>query len=161
MLEDAAFWATVGLILFLAVVLYLKVPAMLAKTLDERAAEIRNELEEARKLREEAQELMAEYQRRRKAAEREAEDIIEAARHEAQLFAAESARRTEEMVARRTTMAEEKIARAEAQAMADVRSAAIDVAIAAAERVISDKVKGPADDRFLKNSIEEIKSRLQ
>ena len=75
---DATFWALVALIIFLAVVVYLKVPGMIGKSLDDRAEKIRNELEEARKLREEAQALLAEYQKKRKEAEKEAGDIVEA-----------------------------------------------------------------------------------
>nr|MBA3447540.1 ATP F0F1 synthase subunit B [Pseudaminobacter sp.] len=71
---DATFWATVALIIFLAVVFYMKAPAMITKSLDQRADRIRDELEEARRLREEAQQLLAEYQRKRKEAEKEASD---------------------------------------------------------------------------------------
>lgn len=160
MVLDATFWALIGLIIFLVLVVYLKVPAMLAKSLDARAEKIRDELEEARRLREEAQELLAEYQRKRKAAEAEAEDIVAAAKHEAVLFAEESARKTEEFVARRTAMAEQKIAQAETQAIADVRSIAVDIAVAAAEKLIAEKVTGAAASKIIDNSIAEVKNRL-
>ena len=135
---DATFWAFVSLLIFFGVIVYFKVPGMLSKSLDSRADKIRDELEEARRLREEAQELLAEYQRKRKAAEVEAEEIVAAAKNEAVLFAEESARKTEEFVARRTAMAEQKIAQAESQAVADVRSVAVDIAVAAAEKLIAD-----------------------
>jgi F0F1-type ATP synthase membrane subunit b/b' len=73
---DATFWALVGLVIFLGIVVYVKVPGMIAKALDKRADKIRNELEEARKLREEAQALLAEYQKKRKEAEKEAAEIV-------------------------------------------------------------------------------------
>ena len=63
---DATFWAMVALFVFLAFVLYLKVPAIVTKSLDERAVNIRDELDEARKLREEAQTVLASYRRKRK-----------------------------------------------------------------------------------------------
>ena len=66
---DATFWALIALILFLALIAYMKVPGMIAKSLDGRADKIRNELDEARRLREEAQQLLAEYQRKRKDAD--------------------------------------------------------------------------------------------
>ena len=74
---DATAWSLVGLILFLALVLYLKVPAMVTKGLDERSEKIRKDLDEARELREEAQNLLAEYQAKRQAAEKEAEGALE------------------------------------------------------------------------------------
>ena len=63
---DQTFFAFVGLLIFLGIVVYLKVPGMMAKSLDDRADQIRNELAEAKRLREEAQHLLAEYQRKRK-----------------------------------------------------------------------------------------------
>ena len=80
---DATFWALISFILFFGVLAYYKVPAIMAAALDKRADQIRNELEQAKKLREEAQQLLAEYQRKRKEAEAEAETILRAAEREA------------------------------------------------------------------------------
>lgn len=102
---DATFWATVALVLFLAIVFYLKVPGMIGRSLDSRAAKIANELEEARKLREESQQLLAEFQRKRKEAEKEAGEIVEAARREAASLVQDAHKKSEEYVARRTAMA--------------------------------------------------------
>ena len=157
---DATFWALIGLLIFLGLVVYLKVPGMLAKSLDARADKIRDELEEARRLREEAQELFAEYQRKRKAAETEAEEIIAAAKNEAVLFAEESAKKTEEFVARRTAMAEQKIAQAEADALAQVRSTAVNVAVAAAEKLMGTKVDAAKHGQLFTKSLADIKARL-
>ena len=72
----ASVWATVALVIFIGLLVWLKVPAAIAKSLDARADKIRNDLDEARKLREEAQQVLAEYQRKRKEAEEEAEKQI-------------------------------------------------------------------------------------
>ena len=157
---DATFWATVALVIFLALVIYLKVPGMVTKSLDDRAERVRDELEEARKLREEAQGLLAEYQRKRKEAEQEAGEIVAAAKREAEALATDAARKTDEFVERRTQVAEQKIAQAEAQALADVRARAIEVAVAAAEQILADKVTGKVADGLVKSGIAEVKSRL-
>ena len=157
---DATFWALVALIIFLGVVVYLKVPGMLTKNLDERADNIRNDLEEARRLREEAQELLAEYQRKRKEAEQEASDIVAAAERDAELMAKEAEEKTADFVARRTAMAEQKIAQAQAQAVADVRASAVEIAIAAAGKIVEGKVSGATADKLIKDSIAEVKARL-
>ena len=94
---DATFWALVALVIFLGIVIYMKVPGMITKAFDDRAGKIRNELEEARKLREEAQALLAEYQRKRKEAEEEAAEIVDAAKREAEMITAEAARRARNM----------------------------------------------------------------
>lgn len=157
---DATFWALVGLVIFLAIVVYLKVPGMVAKSLDERAAKISKELEEARTLREEAQALLAEYHRKRKEAEKEASDIVAAAGREANAIVEDAKKKTEEYVARRNKLAEQKIASAEAEAIKEVRTAAVELAVAAASRIIADKVDAKASATFFKDSLEQVKSRL-
>lgn len=157
---DATFWATVALFVFLGVVIYLKVPGMVGKNLDDRADAIRDELNEAKKLREEAQTILADYQRKRKEAESEAEDIIAGARHEAEALSAEARQKTEEFVTRRTAMAENKIAQAEAQAVSDVKSAAAELAITAAQSIVATKMTASSADKLISSSISEIKTRL-
>jgi F-type H+-transporting ATPase subunit b len=113
---------------------------MIGGALDKRADQIRNELEEAKKLREEAQQLLAEYQRKRKEAESEAESILSAAEREAAALREDAKAKTEEYVSRRTAMAEQKIRQAEADAINEVRASAVDLAIVAAEKLIASKV---------------------
>jgi F-type H+-transporting ATPase subunit b len=157
---DATFWALVALVIFIGLMVYLKVPATMAKSLDTRADRIRKDLEEARRLRDEARELLAQYERRRKEAEAEAQQIVAAAKHEADLITSEARTKTEEFVARRTAMAEQKIAQAEAQAIADVKSTAVDLAIEAAHKLIASKASGKTAEALVANSISEIKSKL-
>ncbi|WP_040854805.1 F0F1 ATP synthase subunit B [Phyllobacterium sp. YR531] len=157
---DATFYALVGLILFLALVVYLKVPGVVGKSLDARADKIRDELEEARRLREEAQSLLAEYQRKRKEAEKEASDIVAIAQREAQGLLEEAKKKTEDYVARRNKLAEQKIAQAEVEAVNEVRSSAVDIAVAAASKILSEKVDAKTSADLFKSSLSEVKSRL-
>ncbi|HEV7433712.1 MAG TPA: F0F1 ATP synthase subunit B [Pseudorhizobium sp.] len=157
---DATFFALVGLILFFVLLVYLKVPGMIGKSLDERSNNIRNELAEAKRLREEAQQLLAEYQRKRKEAEAEAAQIVAAAEREAAMMTEEAKQKTEEFVARRTALSEQKIQQAEADAIAAVRSAAVDLAISAAEDVIAKKIDADKQDALFKDSLNKVQSRL-
>lgn len=157
---DATFWATVALVIFLCVVLYLKVPNMVTKSLDERTDKIRDELEEARKLREEAQALLVGYQTKRKQAEEEAQEIVAAAKREAVAFAKDAEAKTAEFVKRRTALAEQKIEQAEASALAEVRVSAVEVAVAAAEKLITQKMTASTSSALIKDSIAQVKSKL-
>jgi F-type H+-transporting ATPase subunit b len=157
---DATFWATIALVIFLAIVVYIGVPGMIGRSLDQRAERIRNDIEEARKLREEAQQLLAEYQRKRKEAEQEAGDIVAAAKREADMLVEEAKQRTEEYVARRTTLAEQKIAQAERDAVNEVRASAVDIAVAAAGKVLADKVDAKADAALFKAALADVKQHL-
>jgi len=154
-------WVLVSFLGFVALIVYYKVPGQVTKALDSRADRIRAELEEAQKLREEAQTLLADYQRKRREAEQEAEGIISLAREEAERLKVEAREQMEELVARRSKMAELKISQAEEQAVADVRTAAADAAIAAAEKVIAAKVSGKAAADLVSASIAQVKDRLQ
>jgi len=160
MVFDATFFALVGLILFLALVVYLKVPGMAARSLDERAGQIREDLAQAKRLREEAQQLLAEYQAKRKEAEADAATIVAAAEREAAMLTAEAKVKTEEFVARRTALSEQKIKQAETEAVTAVRAAAVDLAIAASEKYIATKADAQVQQTLFQNALGEIKARM-
>jgi F-type H+-transporting ATPase subunit b len=160
MLRSAEFWVAVAFLAFLAILAWYKVPALLAKALDDRAAAIRNELDEARRLREEAQALLADYQKKHRNAGQEAEAIVEQARREAEAFAGETRRALSETVRRRSQQAEERIARAEAAAVDEVRAAAVDMAMAAAEKILREQASGAAGAQLIDDSIRGLKGRL-
>jgi F-type H+-transporting ATPase subunit b len=150
----------VAFVAFVLILLYYKVPALIAKTLDDRATAIRKELDEARRLREEAQDLLADYQRKHRNAGQEAESIVEQARREAEAFASETRKSLAEAVERRRKQAEDRIARAEAQAVEDVRAAAVDMAVAAAEKILREKAAGAGGAALIDESIRTLKTRL-
>ena len=160
MLFDPETWVALAFIVFVAGLGYLGVHRMIAKSLDERSGRIKAELDEARKLKEEAAQLLADYQRKRQEAEGEAQQIIAGAKAEAERLAAEAKTKIEEFVARRTKMAETKIAQAEAQATADVRSAAADAAVAAAEKILTQETKGKLASELVAKGIEDLRSKL-
>ena len=160
MLRTAEFWVAVSFVGFLAIMAYYKVPALIAKALDDRAAAIRKELDEARRLRDEAQNLLNDYQKKYRNAGLEAESIIEQARGAAEAYAKETRASLAESLDRRTRQAEEKIARAEAQAVDEVRAAAVDTALAAAERILREKASGATGAALIDDSIRNLKGRL-
>jgi F-type H+-transporting ATPase subunit b len=160
LLAEAEFWVAVAFVIFIGVLVRLGAPRVIAGALDDRAARIKAELDEATRLRTEAQALLADYQRRRQEADREAEAIIVAARGEAERLAADAKTKVEEFVARRTKTAETKIAQAEAQAVADVRAAAADAAVAAAEKILSETAKGKVGDDLITRGIADLKTKL-
>jgi F-type H+-transporting ATPase subunit b len=159
MLEAEA-WVAVAFVIFLGLLVYLGAHRRVIDGIDQRQARIKTELDEARRLREEAQALLAEYQRKHGEADREAEAIIASANVEAERLAAEGKARMEDFVTRRTKMAETKIAQAEAQALAEVRSAAADAAVAAAEKILSTATKGKIADDLLARGIADLRKRF-
>jgi F-type H+-transporting ATPase subunit b len=158
--HEAETWVLVAFILFVAVLVYLKVPGKVATMLDDRASKIASELAEAKRLREEAQALLAEYQKKRVDAERDAVNIIEQAKREAEAFAHEARAKLSETLDRRGRQAEQKIAQAEAQAIKEVRNIATDLAVAAAGHLIGTTAKGQTGTKLVEDSISQVKSKL-
>jgi len=157
---EAEFWVAAAFVLFLGVLAYFRVHKVLVDGLDQRTARIKAELDEARRLKDEAQTLLAAYKNKQHEAEQEAEAIIAGAKAEAERIAAEAKTKIEDLLSRRTKMAENKIAQAEAQALADVRAAAADAAVAAAEKILSKTVKGKLADDLINKGVEDLKSKL-
>jgi F-type H+-transporting ATPase subunit b len=137
---DNSFFAMVALVIFLGLMLFFGVHRIIAKMLDGKIAEIENDIAEAKRLRQEAANLLVEYEQKRVAAEREAEGIVTAAREEATRLTAEAQTSLADLVARRTKAVEDKIAQAEAQAIAEVRARSADIAIEAARVVLSEEM---------------------
>jgi F-type H+-transporting ATPase subunit b len=157
---EAEFWVVVAFVIFVGVLIKVGAHRMIVDALDGRAARIKSEFDEARRVRDEAEALLAEYKRKRGEADREAEAIVSAARDEAERVAAEARTKVEEFVARRTKMAETKIAQAEAQAVADVRAAAADAAVAAAEKILTETAKGKVGEDLIAQGIRDLKAKL-
>jgi len=160
MFSEPHFWTGVAFLGFIAVLLYYRVPGLITKHLDARSEAIRRELDDARRLRQDAQELLADYQRKTREAGREAEAIIEQARRDSAAIGEETRAGLKETLERRTRLAEEKIARAEAQAVNEVRAAAVDSAIAAAERILRAKITGDTAAALVDQGIKELRGKL-
>lgn len=156
---DNSFWATVGLFIFIGLMLYLGVPKMIASMLDKKIKQIEDDLNEAKRLREEAQAMLADYERKRKAAESEAEEIVTAAKEEADRLAEEAAASLEDLVNRRTRAVEEKIAQAEAQALGEVRARSADVAVEAARAILTKQMAEKGND-LVDQSIKDVAAKL-
>jgi F-type H+-transporting ATPase subunit b len=160
MFDDPEFWVALAFVIFIGVLVKFGVPKMALSALDERSDRIKQALDEAQRLRSEAEAVLAQYQKKRVEAETEARAIIVNARVEAERLAGEAKGKVEEFIARRTKMAESKIAQAEAQALADVRAAAADAAVAAAEKILSDTAKGNVGDDLITQGVQELKAKL-
>ncbi|HEX6860618.1 MAG TPA: F0F1 ATP synthase subunit B [Caulobacteraceae bacterium] len=159
---EAEFWVGVGLVIFLGIVIFVaKAPKAIAGALDEKAGKIQTDLNEAARIRAEAETMLAEIRAQREQAERQAADMLAAARADAERMAAEAKARLDEQVKRRADLAERKIATAEAQAAADVKAAAADLAAQAAEQVLAARIAGAKSDPSVDTAIGQLAERLQ
>ena len=150
----------IGFILFLALLFYFNVPAMILKMLDDRAETIRSELDEARNLRDEAQAVLAAYERKSREVAEQSQRIIDHAREEARLAADAAKDDHTQSIARRLTAAEEQITSAEEKATRELRNRAVDVAIAAAAKILADSTTATEANKRIDAAIAEVESRV-
>ncbi len=153
-------FVALSFLIFIAVLLYLKVPRLIAGALDARTIKIRAELDEAKRLRADAEALLAGYQAKAATAAHDAEGILNGARHEAANIVADAHAQAEASIVRRTRMAETKIAAATRAAEAEVRAHAVDIATAAARRLITEGSDASEQARLTSAAISELKRRL-
>jgi F-type H+-transporting ATPase subunit b len=159
-MPEAEAWVAIAFVLFLGLLVYMGAHRRVLGSIDARRARIKAELDEAVRLREEAQAVLVEFERKAHEAESEAAAIVAGAKAEAERLAAEAKTRMEDFVARRTKMAEAKIAQAEAQALADVRAAAADTAVAAAEKILAAAAKGRVAEDLMAKGIEDLRKKF-
>ena len=160
LLHEPEFWVAVGFVMVIALLLWKGVPGMVGKMLDQRAAVIAAELEEARRLRTEAAALLADYQKRAAGAEAEARSIVAAATAEAAQFQKDSRAALEAQIARRAAAAQDKIAQAEAAALNEIRGLAADTAVNAAQKLIAARLDEARAKDLITDSIKGLGDKL-
>lgn len=159
-LGDPTTWVFIAVVLFLLALLYFGIHKKIAGALDARSNAIRDELDEARRLREEAQALLASYQRKQKEAEEQAEEIVKQARSDAENMATQARKDLAERLERRAAQAEAKIANAEAQAMGEVKAKAADMALNTAETLLRTKLTAADKSKLIQDGIKQMGATL-
>jgi F-type H+-transporting ATPase subunit b len=159
-LRNTDFVVLLAFLVFLAILLYYRVPAQVAGMLDRRAQGIRDELAQARSLRDEAQALVASFERRKGEMAAQAARIVADARADSERAAAAAREEASRAVARRLASAEEQIAAAEARAVREVRDRAVALAVAAAQEVLARQMTPQDAGRLIDQSIDTVGQRL-
>ncbi|WP_119678709.1 F0F1 ATP synthase subunit B family protein [Indioceanicola profundi] len=159
MLENPYFWVALAFLIFVAIVAKMA-GKTIVEALDTRADRIRQELEQAQQLREDAQAALAQYQRKQRDALKDAEEILTHAREEAQRIRQQAAVDLEASLKRREAQAMDKIAQAESQAVQQVRELAVDVAIAATERLLVQNMDRTRNDQLVDAAIKNLPANL-
>ncbi|SHL44983.1 ATP synthase F0 subcomplex B subunit [Roseovarius marisflavi] len=159
-LGNTNFIVLISFLIFVGFLMYLKVPGMLGKKLDERAEGIQAELDEARSLREEAQTLLASYERKQKEVQEQADRIVAHAKEEAVVAADQAKADLKDSIARRLKSAEDQIGSAEARAIREVRDQAVSIAVAAAKDVIAKQMTAADGNSLIDASIAEVDAKL-
>lgn len=159
-LQNTDFVVFLGLVVFVGILLYFKVPGMIGKMLDDRAQGIESELNEARALREEAQKLLASYERKHREVQEQADRIVAAAKEEASTAAEQARADLEVSLARRMKAAEDQIANAQAAAIKEVRDQSVTIAVGAAREIMAKQMTADAGNVLIDSAIAEVDAKL-
>jgi F-type H+-transporting ATPase subunit b len=157
---DATFFAFVAFAAFFVVLMFLGVPGMILSALDARSQAIAKELHEARRMREEAEKLLADYQAKRAQAEAEAKAIVDTAKEQAAAVAEETRQAMMAAMTRREKQVDDRISNAETKAVDEVRAAAAEAAIAAAERLIRERMNDATQAALVEEGVGEMKRKF-
>lgn len=160
-LANPEFWVGVGFVIFLGILWMAGAFKTVAGSLDAKAATIKTDLDEAARIRAEAEAMLADIKRQSVEAEAHAKSVIEAAEEQATRLAADAKVKLAEELALRTRLAERKIEAAQAEAAAQVRAAAIDLAARAAEEVLAQNLAGAKSDPLVDKAIGQLAGKLQ
>lgn len=159
-LRNTDFVVTIAFLVFVGVLIYFKVPALIGGLLDKRAAGIKSDLDEARALHDEARTILASYERKQKDVQEQADRIVETAKREAMAAAEQAKADLKASIARRLAAAEDQIASAEASAVREVRDSAVNVAVAAAADLIAARMSAADKNRLVDSAIGEVEAKL-
>lgn len=157
MLEKDATWVAIGFVLFILLLVYFKVPGQITRILDNRADKIRSELDEAKKLREEAQSMLADFQKKNKEAEKNAKALIDEAKKLAKNYEKDAKSKFDENMERREKLLDEKLKRAEVEALNQIKNDITDIVFDAIDKSLSNNnIKREASNRIIDSGIKEI-----
>ncbi|MBM2575082.1 ATP F0F1 synthase subunit B [Jannaschia sp. Os4] len=159
-LKNTDFVVTIGFLLFVGIIFYLKVPPKLSAMLDDRAAGIRRDLDEARTIREDAQKVLADYERKTRAAQDQADEIVANARREAEAASQQARADLDRQVERRLSAAEDQIGSAQDAAVREVRDRAIQVATSVAAQVVAAQMGAQQANKLIDDSIEVVRQKM-
>ena len=159
-LHNTNFVVMISFLVFVAILLWAKVPAKIGAMLDARADQIKAELAEAKALREEARALLSSYEKKQKEVQEQSERIVAAAKDEALNAAKQAKEDLKASIARRVAAAEDQISSAEASALRQVREKAVTVAIAAATEILAKQITAESASASIDAAIEQVDAKL-
>ena len=158
---DATFWVAVSFLIFIGVVFYFKVPQKVSKSLDESIKKIKEEIDNAEKLKDEAKNILGEYESKVSKSKEEIKNLIQRAEKQAESNIIKTNEEFHNIVENRKKAAEEKIRQMKAQAIKDVRNSSVDIAISSVEKIINNSIDKKKLDKIYISSIDEAKKILK
>jgi F-type H+-transporting ATPase subunit b len=159
LLHDTYTWVTLSFILFLGIMIKVGVPTLLSK-LDQKIATIRTEVETAARLRAEAEALLLEFEQRQRDTEKDADQLVSAARDQAESLRLREEEKLAELMRNKEQQLNERLDMLRDQTIADLRQIAAKMAIETVEKMIAEKMDTETRTRLLNRAMDQVSQRL-
>ena len=161
MILDATFWVTVSFFIFLGILIYFKIPQKVKETLDQNISNIKNQINEAEKLKEDAKNILTEHEKKISNSKAEVKQMINKASEEAEKNVIKTNQDFHNLMDSRKKNAEERIKQLKNQALKDIKNASVKIAIESVEKLIKNSLDKSKLDKIYNSSLEETKLALK
>tara|TARA_B100000963_G_scaffold99758_1_gene86212 strand:+ start:791 stop:1288 length:498 start_codon:yes stop_codon:yes gene_type:complete len=158
---DATFWVTISFIIFILILFYFKIPQKIKILLDENILSIKNQINEAEKLKEDAKNILTEHEKKISGSKAEVREMLNKASEEAEKNVIKTNKEFHLMMENRKKSAEERIRQLKNQALKDIKNASIKIAIESVEKLVKNSLDKSKLDKIYISSIEETKLALK
>ena len=161
MMIDATFWVMVSFFSFIGLLIYFKIPQKIKKALEENIKNIRNQIDEADKLKEDAKNILTEHEKKISSSKNEVKQMISKATEEAEKNVIKANEDFHNVMEARKKNAEERIKQLKNQALKDIKNTSVKIAIDSVEKLIKNSMDKSKLDKIYSSSIEETKLALK
>ena len=158
---DATFWVMVSFFLFIGLLIYFQIPQKIKNTLEENISSIKNQIDEANKLKEDAKNILTENEKKISNSKAEVKQMISKASEEAEKNVIKTNQEFHNLMEARKKNAEERIKQLKSQALKDIKNASVKVAIESVEKLIKNSLDKSKLDKIYSSSLEETKLALK
>ena len=161
MIIDATFWVAISFLIYVGILFYFKVPQKIDQSLNESIKKIKEEIDNAEKLKDESKNILSEYETKVSKSKEEIENLISSAKNQAEKDMIKTNEDFHKIIENRKRSAEEKIKQMKLQAVKDVKNLSVDIALSSVEKIIKNSIDKKKLDKIYISSIEEAKKILK
>ena len=158
---DATFWVMVSFFLFIALLIYFQIPQKIRKTLEENILNIKNQINEADKLKEDAKNILSEHEKKISNSKAEVKSMIAKANEDAEKNIIKTNQDFHNVIENRKKNVEERIKQLKNQALKDIKNTSVKIAIDSVEKLLKNSLDKSKLDKIYLSSIEETKLALK
>jgi|TARA_B110000971_G_C19936774_1_gene466738 F-type H+-transporting ATPase subunit b len=161
MIIDATFWVAISFFIFIGVLIYFKIPAKISTILNNNINLIKDEVNDAEKLKDESKNILSEYEKKISNAKIEIKAMLDLATEEAERHVLKTNEEFYAQMENRKKNAEDRIKQMKNQALKDLKNVSVKIAINSVESLLKNSLDKNKLDKIFTASIEETKSALE